>query len=142
MKKELSVQKTKTINANKEKVWDALTDPDKIKEYFMNTKVKTDWKVGSRIVFQGEYEGKNYMDKGTIIRNEKPKMLQYDYWSSFSGLPDTPDNYSVVTYTLEDKNGSTKVTATQEGFANPEAQKHADVSWEKVLSKLKKVVES
>lgn len=141
MKKELSVQKTISINANREKVWDALTDPDKIKEYFMGTEVKTDWKVGSPISFQGEYEGKNYMDKGTIMRNEKPKVLQYDYWSSFSGLPDTPDNYSVVTYTLEDMNGSTKVTATQEGFANPEAQKHADVSWDMVLKNLKKVCE-
>lgn len=141
MKKELSVQKTISINANREKVWDALTDPDKIKEYFMGTHVKTDWKVGSPISFEGEHEGKNYMDKGTIMRNEKPKILQYDYWSSFSGLPDTPDNYSVVTYTLEDMNGSTKVTATQEGFANPEAQKHADVSWDMVLKNLKEVCE-
>ena len=28
-------------------------------------------------------------------------VLKYDYWSGFSGLEDKPENYSLVTYTLE-----------------------------------------
>ena len=141
MDKNLSVQKSILINADRKEVWEALTDPEKVKQYFMGTKVKTDWEVGSPINFQGEHEGETYMDKGTIILKEKPKVLQYDYWSSFSGLPDTPENYSVVTYKLEEQGGNTKLIATQEGFANPDAQKHADVSWNKVLQQLKELVE-
>ncbi len=33
--------------------------------------------------------------------NEQNKILSYSYWSGFSGLEDKPENYSLVTYTLE-----------------------------------------
>ena len=35
------------INADKNEVWDALTNPDKIKQYFFGTNANSDWKKGS-----------------------------------------------------------------------------------------------
>ena len=52
------------IDASPDKVWDALTDPDQIKQYMFGSQVETDWRPGSPIVWKGEYEGKQYEDKG------------------------------------------------------------------------------
>ncbi|MBC7885478.1 MAG: SRPBCC domain-containing protein [Saprospiraceae bacterium] len=42
------------IKASVAKVWDALTNPEVVKQYFFGTDLVTDWKVGSPIIFQGE----------------------------------------------------------------------------------------
>ena len=44
------------------KVWKGLTDPALVKQYFFGTNLKSDWKVGSRITFSGEWDGKTYVD--------------------------------------------------------------------------------
>lgn len=75
--------------------------PEKIKVYLFGTETITDWKIGSPIIFQGEYDGHKYKDKGNVLENVKNETLKYDYWSKFSGLEDKPDNYSIVTYHIE-----------------------------------------
>ncbi len=88
------------INATAEKVWDGLTNPDMIRKYFFGTEAKSDWKKGSPITFSGEWEGKKYQDKGTILDIEEYKFVKYDYWSSMSGTEDIPENYATITYRL------------------------------------------
>lgn len=58
---------TTTINAPASKVWEALIDPDLIKQYLYGTEVTSDWKVGSPITYKGEWQGKAYEDKGQIL---------------------------------------------------------------------------
>ena len=48
-------------SASVEKVRDALTNPEMVKEYLFGTELVTDWKVGSDIIFRGEWEGKKYL---------------------------------------------------------------------------------
>jgi len=95
MKKELTVKKTLEIKADTLKVWDALINPEKIKHYFFGIDVISDWKVGSPILFQYEMEGKEFKDKGNILAIEAGRLLQYNYWSSYSGLEDKLENYSI-----------------------------------------------
>jgi uncharacterized protein YndB with AHSA1/START domain len=66
-----------TINAPINKVWQALTDPAMIKEYLFGTTTITDWKKGSPISYEGEWEGKKYKDKGAIIDIVPEKLLHY-----------------------------------------------------------------
>lgn len=141
MNKELTVTTSIEINADKAKVWDALTNPEKIKIYLFGTETLTDWKMGSAIVFQGEYQGHQYKDKGTILDIKTGGLLQYSYWSGFSGLEDKPENYSLVTYKLETTNDKTLLTLTQEGFANEEAQQHSQTNWMNVLQQIKQLTE-
>tara|TARA_Y100000385_G_scaffold288194_1_gene354163 strand:+ start:123 stop:362 length:240 start_codon:yes stop_codon:yes gene_type:complete len=54
------------IYSTSEKLWDVLTNPEKIKIYLFNTNVKTSWIEGSPIIFQGEYQGIEYIDKGKL----------------------------------------------------------------------------
>ena len=81
--------KTVTIDARKAEVWDALTKPDKIKEYMHGTNVSTDWKEGSPISWKGEWKGKPYEDKGQILEVQPQKRLSYTHWSPMSGTEDT-----------------------------------------------------
>ena len=131
------------IQASPDVVWKALTNREIIKKYFFGTEAISDWKVGSSLIFQGEWEGKTYQDKGTILAAEPGKMLQYNYWSGFSGLEDVPENYSLVTYRLSSgtEPDQTTLVLTQEGFAGEEALAHAEGGWTMVLDNLKKLLE-
>ena len=70
------------------------------------------------------------------------KLLVYDYWSGFSGLEDIPENYSMVSYTLDKTDKGTLVSLTQKGFAGEEAVAHADGAWDMVLQNLKELLEA
>ena len=112
-----------------------------IKQYFFGTEAISDWKAGSSLIFQGEWEGNSYQDKGNILAAEPGTLLQYNYWSGFSGLEDIPENYSLVTYRLEGDPDHTVLTLTQEGFSGEEAKAHAEGGWAMVLDNLKKLLE-
>jgi len=142
MNQDLVVSKTILVNASPTKVWAALTTPEIIKEYLYGTETITDWKVGSSIVFQGEYEGHKYRDHGVILKNDLHSSLSYSYWSGFSGLEDKPENYSTVTYVLEKKgDNATEFTWIQKGYASEENQKHSENGMLDFLMKFKEVAE-
>jgi uncharacterized protein YndB with AHSA1/START domain len=141
MKKELAVNKSVRIGAPSANVWKALTDPAVIKQYLFGTQVITDWKVGGSIVFTGNYQGKEYRDKGTILRFAPEKVLEHTYWSGFSRLPDIPENYSVVTYQLSPEGNETLLTLTQSNFADETSCNHSSENWDGVLQAMKKLVE-
>ena len=141
MNHQLVVKKTVEITASLMEVWHALTDRETIKKYFFGTEAISDWEEGSSLVFRGEWEGKAYEDKGTILEAIPGEMLKYDYWSGFSGLEDKPENYSLVTYTLEQMVDGTILNLKQKGFAGEEALAHAEGGWTMVLENLKKLLE-
>ena len=139
---DLTVSKSIVINAPISKVWDALTNPAIIKEYLFGTETITDWKVGSEVIFQGEYQGHKYRDKGLVIENTLNSVLSYRYWTAFSGLEDKPENYSLVTYTLADEgNDHVKLTWTQNGFANEAGYNHSETGMDAFLQNIKQMIE-
>lgn len=136
------VTESETFHAPAEAVWRALTDKKLIKQYFFGTDAESEWKKGSSITFTGEWEGQEYVDKGTILDIEEEKLLSFDYWSSVSGLDDKPENYATVTYKMESGNGQTELTVTQEGFKDEEAYEHSVSGWQEILKNLKALVEN
>src|SRR6185295_2487504 len=131
-----------TIDASAAEVWTALTDPEMVKQYLFGTKVTSDWLVGSPITYTGEWEGKAYEDKGTILKIEPEKVLETTYWSSFSGVPDAPENYQTVTYELASEGEKTKLTVMQDNIATAESRDHSQKNWGMVLESLKKLLEA
>lgn len=129
------------VNASTASVWDALINPEKIKQYLFGTTTLCDWKVGSPLRFTGEWEGKAYEDKGTILAIETEKMLSYNYWSNFSGVPDLPENYQVVTFILQESNDKTVLNLKQQNIRSEEAKAHSEENWNMVLNSLKDLVE-
>ena len=138
---ELLAEVSVTISAPIAKVWDALVNPQSIKQYMFGTTVVSDWKKGSPIVWKGEWEGKAYEDKGTILKIEPPKMLSYSHFSPTGGSEDKPENYHTVTIKLEDKDGQTLVSLTQDKNATEEAREHSQKNWEMMLGGMKKLLE-
>jgi uncharacterized protein YndB with AHSA1/START domain len=130
-----------TINAPATKVWDALTNPAIVKQYFFGTNVKSDWKKGSPIIWEGEWEGKSYQDKGVILDIDPGKYVKYNYWSSMSGTEDKPENYANITYGLSEKDCKTEFALTQDNIKNEEAKAHSEENWKSVFGKMKEMVE-
>jgi len=142
MKKDLIAVSNIKINSSPEKIWKVLIAPKDIKKYLFGTKVKTNWKVGSPIIFQGEYDGQQYTDKGNVIEKKENELLKYNYWSGFSGLEDKPENYSLVTYKIEKLNQHfVKLTWHQQGFPREKAQKHTEESLNEMLKIIKELAE-
>lgn len=128
------------VKADAHKVWDALTNPSVIKEYFYGTELVTDWKVGNSIVFQGSWEGTPYQDKGIVKSYVPNKSLSYSYLSSFSGLPDTLENYLEISYELKPVADGTELIITQTNY-DAEKAKHSEGSWAMVIDGMKKIIE-
>jgi uncharacterized protein YndB with AHSA1/START domain len=137
----LTLKTTITFKAPIAKVWQGITDPAMVKQYFFGTNLKSDWKVGGRITFSGEWDGHKYEDGGTILEIDPPKLLKYSYWSSMSGTEDKPENYNNITQELTEKDGITTLVITQEGVKNQEAKEHSEQNWKSVFDGLKKIIE-
>ena len=131
-----------TIKVPASKVWEALTTPSIIKKYFFGTDAVSDWKVGSPLIFKGEWMGKKYEDKGMILKSVPQKIFKYSYWSSMSGMEDKPENYVDVTYALSaNKDSETTVRVTQENITDEKTKEHSEENWRKVIGDLKKLLE-
>jgi uncharacterized protein YndB with AHSA1/START domain len=141
MTNNLIARATIKINALKEEVWDALVNPESIKQYMFGTQVVSDWQEGSPIIWQGEWQGKSYEDKG-IIRQIRPEQtIQYTHFSPLSGLPDIPENYHTVTIELSTEGEQTLVSLTQDNNKTDDEREHSEKNWEMMLTALKAFLE-
>ncbi len=141
MKNDLIAKASATIDASVAKVWDALVNPQAIKEYMFGTDVASDWREGSPITWKGEWKGKAYEDKGVILHCDPKRLLQYTHFSPFSGLPDQPENYHTVTIKLTSKETQTLVSLAQDNNPTEEAREHSQKNWDMMLAGLKKFLE-
>ena len=77
-----------------------------------------------------------------VVENKPNEVLSYTYWSGFSGLEDKPENYSLVTYSLKQKeNNITEFTWSQKGFTDEDRQKHSQNGLGDMLVQIKGIAE-
>lgn len=136
------VQKQMAVNAPAERLWDVLTKPEMIKHWLFGTNTESDWKAGSTISFSGEWNGNTYKDKGIVLQFIPLQVFQFSYWSSFSGLPDMAENYSIITFRITQKDNAPLLILTQSNFAKTEMYEHADKNWDESLAIIKKLSEN
>ncbi|MFL5734670.1 MAG: SRPBCC domain-containing protein [Chloroflexia bacterium] len=142
MKNTLIASTQVDINAPVSRVWDALVNPTAIKQYMFGTNVVSNWEEGAPIVWKGEWEGKSYEDKGTILQLKPERVLQYSHFSPLSGQPDVPENYHTVTIELSPAGAGTHVTLAQDNNATEEERRHSEQNWGMMLTGLKKFLET
>jgi uncharacterized protein YndB with AHSA1/START domain len=136
-----------SINAPAARVWEALTKPELVKQWQYGSDVITDWQKGSSIVYRNEWEGKVFEQKGTILEIEPEKLVTYSLFFPRPGLEDRPENYFSMSYALEEANGTTTLTITQQDPREQQPQEpteeaeEAEESENSVLVSLKKLVE-
>jgi uncharacterized protein YndB with AHSA1/START domain len=137
---QLKVQQT--LHAPIEKVWDALTNPELVKQYFFGSQLVTTWQPNTPIVFKGEWQGTAYEDKGTVLKFEPNKMLEYDYHSSWSTLEDRPENYQIITYRVKSKGNSTVLTIEQRNIDALDKKIDSTKNWKGLMVAIKKMIEN
>jgi uncharacterized protein YndB with AHSA1/START domain len=142
MAKSIIASASVTIDAGPKEVWNALTDPTLIKRYMFGSDVASDWTVGSSITYSGEYEGKKYEDRGTILEIEPEKLLRSTHFSPLGGKPDIPENYHTLTYTIEAVGDKTTLALSQDNNSSDAEAEHSATNWKQMLEALKSVVES
>jgi len=139
--KEYVVKKHIAIKAPAKAVWDALTDPEKTKQYFFNCRVISNWKAGSPITFKGRMFWVIPIEmKGEIKKVEPGKLLQYTL--SNKGKEDST---STVTDELKFAGGVTTVHITDDvgqGEGAEKRYKRSVKGWDKILKGLKELVET
>jgi uncharacterized protein YndB with AHSA1/START domain len=141
MNKEYIAQAEATINVPVAEVWDALVNPEKVKEYMFGTTAVSNWQKGSPIAWKGEYQGKPYEDKGEIIEIEPEKLLVVTHYSPLSGAEDVPENYHILRYELTAQGSSTGIVLTQDNCKNEEEKEQFSKNWQMMLDGLKKFLE-
>lgn len=129
------------VAAPPERVWAALTEPDRIATYMQGSRVTTTWEVGSSITWDGEYDGRAYQDKGEVLSYDEPELLSVTHYSPMMGQPDEPENYHTLVYTLNESGGGTTVELTQDGCDTEEQAEQFSANWQQMLDGLKAAAE-
>jgi len=125
-------------------VWEALTNPELMKKWMSETEINiiTDWKVGSPMIIRGNLHGIKFENKGTVLQFEPEKILQYNYLSSISRLPDQPGNYSSIEFRLAPIEDQTALTVLVSNFPTEIIYKHLAFYWNVTLEILKRLIEN
>jgi uncharacterized protein YndB with AHSA1/START domain len=131
-----------TIDAPASKVWDAITQPDLMKQYLNDTDAISDWQTGSNARWRHEWEGKSYEDKGIVLEADPHKLLKLSYLPALGELPDLPENYQQITVYLEETNGSTRFSIQIENIRDDFFSKHVAEFWGEILHNMKQVIET
>ena len=140
MQTHFKIQYKTTVNAPIEKVWDALTNPEIVKQYFFGTELVTTWKVGDDIIFQGEWEGQKYKDRGEVLEYSQNEKLAYSYLSNWAKMEDKPENYLWVSYEVRPIDNGTELIISQTNY-DEERAKHSEGNWASLIDGMKKIIE-
>jgi len=132
---------TVSIDAPPDRVWDVITDPAAVKEFMFGTELVTDWTVGGSILWRGEWEGKEYEDRGKILEFVPGRRLVHTHFSPLGGEEDAPENYHTLTWTLEDEGGATRLTLSQDNNATEQAAQHSQGMWDMLVADVKEITE-
>ena len=137
------VSKTIHINAPTSVVWETLTNSGLMKKWMSETEINilTDWRVGNPIIIRGSLHRVKFENKGTVLQFEREKILQYTHLSSLSRLPDKPENYTILEFSLTPFNNQTRLIFTASNFPTESIYKHFSFYWNVTLEILKRMIE-
>jgi uncharacterized protein YndB with AHSA1/START domain len=126
------------IETTPEKLWDALTNSEFTERYWWDTRVVSDWKIGSPVAF--ESRGK-VTDTGVIVVADPPRRLSYTWANTSEEFRN--ERPSRVTFAIEPYGKLVKLTLTHEDF-DQESKMLQGISkgWPAIVSSLKTMLES
>jgi uncharacterized protein YndB with AHSA1/START domain len=129
------------ISTTPEKLWNALTDGELTKQYWVRHRNASDWKPGSPWRHE-DYDNPNLVDiAGQVLESAPPRRLVLT-WANPSELAD-PAKVSRVTFEIEPFKDSVRLTVTHEELESGSAMhKGITMGWPMVLSSLKTFLET
>ena len=133
---------TIVLNAPIEKVWNALTQPDLVKQWQYGSDLITDWIVGKEIRFRYEWEGQVFEQWGTVLEVVPNQKIKYSLFFPRPELEDKPENYFIISYILSEENQKVKLEILQEDNRPGSIQEEPQGEENPILQGLKALIES
>ena len=129
------------ISTTPEKVWQALTDGEMTKQYWVRHKNASDWKVGSTWKHQ-DYDNPSLVDiVGTVVESAPPRRLVVTW--AFPADAANREKQSRVTYEIEPYMDAVRLIVTHDELEpGSEMLKGITSGWPLVLSSLKTLLET
>lgn len=127
------------IETTPEKLWEALTNSAFTRQYWFDTEVKSDWKVGSpfALVMNGVTT-----DSGEILEADRPRRLSYTFKHE-ADAEMRKEPATKVVFRIEHWSNLVKLTVTHEGFdAGSKLLDSISKGWPAILSGLKSLLET
>lgn len=133
------ITKTIEIVSSKDRIYDALINPDEIVSYFPLEQVISTWNVGAPIKYIG---GQSGMDEGVIDVLDKNKRFQFTYWNANHGTENKKENHITIAYSLSGEGSRTILTLKQSNIPSEQYFEIMNSVWDDLLNRLKQYVES
>jgi len=130
------------INAPVQKVWDALTNPELVKQWQFGSTLITSWQPGDEIRFRAEWENQVFEQWGKVLEVVPFQKIRYSLFAPRPGLEDKPENYFEMSYVLSEENGHVRFDIIQEDNRPGAIQEEPQGEENVVLKTLKSLVES
>ena len=130
---------TTYIASTPENLWNALTDPEITQQYWSGTRIESDWKVGSKVIYRRE--GK-ITDEHIILEVEPFRRLSHTFHPVFieEFRNESP---SRVTFEIEAGGQVVRLTVIHDEFEEDSEVYHAcSEAWPMLISSLKTLLET
>lgn len=128
------------IRTTAEKLWSALTEPEFTRKFWADTVQECEWKQGAKwklVVPDGRVA-----DEGEVIEIDRPHKLAIT-WRNHLFAEMTAEGYSRMTYELEPKGGTVKLTVTHSmDKSESKLVKAVSNGWPQILASLKSLLET
>ena len=129
------------IAAPPEDVWDGLTMPEFTRQYWHNTRVRSDYRVGSRIEFLNEDDSVGVA--GEVLVANRPGELAYTWQFTGAESPARNDPPSRVTFRLEETSVGTRLTVIHDQLEEgSQTTTMVTFGWPHVIAGLKTLLET
>jgi uncharacterized protein YndB with AHSA1/START domain len=138
------------IRSTLQHVWDVLTKPEFTKIYMFGCETVSDWKEGSPLLWNGQYEGKEVtFVSGHILELKPPHRLIYSVIDLNAPYEKTPENHLKVLYELAETADGVEFKVSQYGFEEAadgekrftEIYNNGD-GWQPILVGIKELIEN
>jgi uncharacterized protein YndB with AHSA1/START domain len=140
LSKNLTVEKSVQLEADKKTVWNALTNPKLTKQFFLKCEAISNWNTGDSITYKMISDGKEVIPvKGLITRVKTGQFLEYTCFSL--EFENDINRHTRVTYQFNKTDTGTELLVSQGEFKDEGQYNHTYESWDIVLNGLKSLVE-
>jgi uncharacterized protein YndB with AHSA1/START domain len=130
------------LKASVDSVWEALTDPQKVKLWQFGSDLVTTWEIGSEIKFITEWKGAIFKQWGKVLEFRSNELIRYSLFAPRPDLEDTPENYFIMNYVLTPEEEHTNLEIIREDNRPNAIQEAPQGEENPILQSLKTIVES
>ncbi|MHB1083689.1 MAG: SRPBCC family protein [Thiobacillus sp.] len=126
------------IRTTLDALWDALTNQNVTQRYWFDTRIVSDWKIGSKVQYLRNGE---LTDEHVMLANEEHHLISHTFKPLFGEFQS--ESASRVTFSMEENGGVVRLTVVHEDFP-PESKVFRACSdgWPMILSSLKTLLET